>query len=302
MIFFSVAKPAHFPTSFNLSNLATTASVLLVLSIGQTFVIITSGIDLSVGSVLVFASVVSAEAMGHAGGVSGGLGTILYGLGAALAAGTAWGVINGLLIAKARIPPLIATLGTFGIALGLAQVITGGFDLRDIPESLSASIGFGKVGPIPWLVVIAGALSLLAGLILHTTRFGLRTYAIGSNVEAARRVSIRVNRHLIVVYAISGLCAGIGGYLSLAEFATTTIGGHSTDNLATITAVVLGGASLFGGSGYMIGTVVGVLIPAVLANGLIILNVQAFWQEVAVGTVLILAVYVDQTRRRRQQR
>jgi ribose transport system permease protein len=252
--------------------------------------------------VLVFAGVVAVEAMGHTGGVNGGIGAMLLGLLAAVAAGVAWGLLNGALIAKARIPALIATLGTFGMSLGFAQIVTHGIDLRDVPTRLTTSIGFGKLGPLPWIALIAAALTLLAGLLLHTTRFGLRTFAIGSNAEAARRVAIRVDRHLIGVYALSGLCAGIAGYLSVARFATTTIGGHATDNLATITAVVLGGASLFGGSGMVLGTLVGVLIPAVLANGLVIAGVQPFWQGVAVGAVLILAVYVDQLRRSARDR
>ena len=299
---FSVISPNAFPTAFNITSLASDASILLVLSLGQTFVIITAGIDLSVGSVLVFSGVVAAEAMGHSGGVNGGVGSMLYGLIAALAVGVACGAVNGFLIAKARIPPLIATLGTFGITLGFAQIITGGIDLRNVPANLSTSIGYGKLGPIPWLVLIAAGMTVLAGLLLHKTRFGLRTFAIGSNAEAARRVSIRVDRHLIRVYVISGLCAGLAGYLSLAQFATTTIGGHSTDNLQTITAVVLGGASLLGGSGLIVGTVIGVFIPAVLANGLVITGVLPFWQGVAVGAVLIVAVYVDQLRRRARER
>jgi ribose transport system permease protein len=302
MVVFSVLRPGEFLTSFNLTSIASDAAVLLVLSIGQTFVIITAGIDLSVGSVLVFSGVIAAELMGHHGGASGGVGTMLLGLAGALAGGVAWGLINGLLIAKARIPALIATLGTFGMSLGFAQIITRGVDLRSVPTQLSTSIGFGKLGPVPWIVLITVAIAIVAGFLLHTTRFGLRTFAIGSNAMAARKVAIPVDRHLIRVYALSGFCAGIAGYLSLARFSTTTISGHSTDNLATITAVVLGGASLFGGSGMIFGTVIGVLIPVVLANGLVITGVQPFWQSVAIGAVLILAVYIDQLRHSTRER
>jgi ribose transport system permease protein len=134
------------------------------------------------------------------------------------------------------------------------------------------------------------------------TRFGRHTYAIGSNPEAARRVGINVDRHLIKVYALSGLLAGVAGVLSLARFSTTTIASHSTDNLSAIAAVVLGGTSLFGGVGTVAGSVIGVLIPAVLKNGFVIIGVEPFWQSVAVGAVLIIAVYLDQLRRHAQDR
>ena len=133
--------------------------------------------------------------------------------------------------------------------------------------------------------------------ILHRTRFGRHTYAIGSSEEAARRVGLKVDRHLIKIYAISGLVAGVAGILSLAQFGTTAIAGQSQTNLNVIAAVVIGGTSLFGGVGTIFGTVVGLFIPAVLQNGFVIVGVQPFWQQVAVGAVLVIAVYVDQLRR-----
>jgi ribose transport system permease protein len=156
-------------------------------------------------------------------------------------------------------------------------------------------------GQIPWLVVIALAVAIVFGIVLAMTRFGRHTYAIGSNEEAARRAGINVDRHLIAVYGLAGTLAGLAGYMSLARFATTTIGGHATDNLNAIAAVVIGGTSLFGGIGTILGTVFGVFIPVVLQNGFIIVGVQAFWQQVAVGAVLIVAVYLDQLRRARQR-
>jgi ribose transport system permease protein len=151
-------------------------------------------------------------------------------------------------------------------------------------------------------VAIAGAVAIVFGIWLALTRFGRHTYAIGSNDEAARRAGINVDRHLIMVYGLSGTLAGLAGFMSLARFATTTIGGHSTDNLQAIAAVVLGGTSLFGGIGTVLGTVVGVFIPAVLENGFVITGVDPFWRDVAVGAVLIGAVYLDQLRRRTQYR
>ncbi len=301
IVVFSVLEPESFATVNNARNLATNAAILLVIAVGMTFVIITAGIDLSVGAILVFSGVVSAKAMNGMGG--DGAGVLLVGVLVALAAGAAWGVLNGVLITKARVPPLIVTLGTLGMALGLSLIITNGVDIREVPAKLVTSVGVGRLfGEIPWLVVIAAGVAVVFGVLLHATRFGRHTYAIGSNEEAARRAGIAVDRHLILVYGISGLLSGLAGYMSLARFATTTLGGHATDNLQAIAAVVLGGTSLFGGVGTVLGTVVGVFIPAVLQNGFVITGVEPFWRDVAVGAVLIAAVYLDQLRRRTQYR
>ncbi|MGI8333186.1 ABC transporter permease [Actinomadura scrupuli] len=294
-VFFAVMRPGAFATAFNIRSVFGNSAVPMVLAVGMTYVIITAGIDLSVGSVLVFSGVVGAKVMIWGGD---GWGVIALATVAAMAAGTGWGVVNGVLVTKGRIPPLIATLGTFGMALGLAQVITNGNDVN-APTRLSDDVGNRLLlGQIPVLVLIAGAVALLFGLLLSATRFGRHTYAIGSNAEAARRVGIKVDRHVIKVYALSGLLAGLAGMLNLAKFGTTTIGSHTDDNLSAIAGAVLGGTSLFGGSGSIVGTVIGVLIPAVVNDGLIILGVQQFWLFVAVGAVLIVAVFFDQLRRR----
>jgi ribose transport system permease protein len=301
VVIFSILQFSEFATVSNLRNVATDVSILLVLAVGMTFVIVTAGIDLSVGSVLVFSGVIAGKIMQNVGG--DGWGVIIIGLVAALVAGTAWGIVNGVLITKARVPPLIVTLGTLGMSLGIAQVITDGVDLRDVPFKLVDTIGTGRVfGQIPWLVLIAAVVAVVFGIVLAATRFGRYTYAIGSNVEAARRAGINVDRHLIKVYALAGLLAGLAGFMNLARFSTTTIGGHATDNLSAIAGTVLGGTSLFGGIGTIAGTVIGMFIPAVLSNGFIITGVKPFWQQVAVGAVLILAVYLDQLRRRTQYR
>jgi len=298
---FSALEYSSFVSASNARNIATDAAVLLVISTGMTFVIITAGIDLSVGAVLVFSGVVAVKAMNAVGGDSWG--TIFVGLGVALVAGLAWGIVNGFLIAKTRIPPLIVTLGTLGMAQGFALLITGGVDERDVPFKLVNTIGLGRLfSQVPWLVIIAFAVALVFGVVLAGTRFGRYTYAVGSNEEAARRAGVKVDRHLIKVYALAGTLSGLAGFLSLARFSTTTIAGHDTDNLSAIAAVVIGGTSLFGGIGTMLGTVFGVFIPAVLQNGFVIVGVQPFWQQVAVGAVLIGAVYLDQLRRRSQHR
>ncbi|MGH2695645.1 MAG: ABC transporter permease [Actinomycetota bacterium] len=299
---FSFLNLEAFASVFNLRNIMIDASTLLLVAVGMTFVIITGGIDLSVGSVLVFSQVVAALVMRGLG--AEGLTVILAGLGSALLSGVAWGLLNGLLIAKTRIPALIVTLGTLGMAQGAALLLSGGINIREaVPPELLSTVGIGRLfDEIPYLVLIAAGITILGGILLHLTRFGRHTYAIGSNAEAARRAGINVSRHLIKVYAMSGLLAGMAGYMLLARFTTTTIEGHGTTNLQAIAAVVIGGTSLFGGIGAVFGTVVGVFIPSILRNGFIILGVQPFWQQVAVGAVLILAVYVDQLKRRARER
>jgi ribose transport system permease protein len=305
-VLFSVMRPDAFPTLFTLQTLLIEASVLLVLAVGMTFVIITAGIDLSVGSVLVFAGVIAAtlmEALSPGGDASdAGPGVVLLGLLAALVGGGAWGLLNGLLVARAKIPPLIVTLGSFGAALGAAQLITDGVDVRTVPRALRDGLGFGQTAQVPHMVALAAGVTLAGAWLLHTTRFGRRTFAVGSNAEAARRAGIPVRGHLVRVYTGVGLLAGLAGFMSLAYFGTTTISGHSTDNLNAIAAVVLGGTSLFGGVGSVFGTVIGVFIPAVLTKGFVIVGVQQFWQPVAISAVLVAAVWFDQVRRRSRDR
>jgi ribose transport system permease protein len=307
---FTTLRPGQFASAFNLSMLAVNAAILLVLSVGQTFVIIAGGIDLAVGTVLVFASITSAQVMlwlsGAAGGTygttQGGWGVVFIGLVVALASGALWGAVNGVLVAVAGIPALIVTLGTFGMALGFAQIFTNGTDIRAVPETLVDQIGSGTIGGVPVLVVIAAAVAIVGAVVLHLTRFGVHVFAVGSDKEAARRAGINVRRRLIVIYVLSGALAGLAAMMATARFATTTIGGHAMDNLSTISAVVLGGTSLFGGIGSIAGTVVGVFIPIVLLNGFVILGIPPFWQTVATGAVLILAVWIDQLKRSARER
>lgn len=298
---FSALRPNAFATTFEFKSIAVESAILVVLAVGQTFVIVTSGIDLSVGSVLIFSGVVAVRTMnGLDSSPDPGVGVVLAGVAAGMLAGLVWGVFNGFWVAKAKVPPLIVTLGTLGIALGLAQILTHGVDVGNVPASLANSVGSGSVFGIPWLIVVAVLVVALATLALNITRFGRYTRAVGSNEEAAARVGIRVDRHLIKVYALSGLLSGLAGVLNLAHYSSTTLTSGAQDNLNAIAAVVLGGTSLFGGVGTVIGTVIGVFIPAVLQSGFTILQVQSFWQTVAVGAVLILAVYFDQLRRRRR--
>jgi ribose transport system permease protein len=301
-VWFTIESPGKFLTLTDFSLIAQNASWYLVMAVGQTFVILTAGIDLSVGTVLVLSGVVAAEFYTHHGGAAASVPIVLVGVLIALATGLAAGALQGFLVAKAKVPPLIVTLAGFGAAYGVSYLITGGSDISSVPSHLSNSIGQSSVAGIPWLIVISFLIAIVFGLVLRYTQFGQYTYAIGSNPEAAVRAGINVDRHLMKVYGLAGLLSGTAGIMSLAFFSNTTITGHPTDNLTVITGVVLGGASLFGGRGTMLGTVIGIFIPAFLQNGLNIIGVNEYWQYVATAAVLVAAVYLDQLRIRLRNR
>lgn len=312
IVVFTILQGTAFLDLGNFRNIAVDASELLLLAVGLTFVITTAGIDLSVGSVLVLSSVVAAKVMVALAGTpqqvqnfefpNQGI-AIPVGIVAGLLVGLLAGLVNGLLVTKLKMTPFIVTLGTLGIALGAAQIISGGSNVPYVPTAIQSEIGTRQVlGFLPVPVLIALVVVVIATLALSQTSFGRYTYAIGSNAEAARRVGINVDRHLLKVYALCGFLAGLAGIVDLARFNTASVGAHASDNLAAISAVVIGGTSLFGGIGTVIGSVVGTFIPAVLRNGFVIQGVNPFWQEVAIGTVLIVAVFVDQRRRSAEER
>ena len=308
---FSALAPGVFTQGSNFVQLAQNVAILTVVSVGTTFVVITAGVDLSIPSGIVLGEVFSVHALKL---VKTGAGTtaadvaadqtkvgyILVALAGALLAGLIIGTINGVVVAYLKVPPLLATLGTLGAGLGAALILQNGVNTATYALD---PVGHGSwIAGVPNLIPIA-LLVVIAGLVLlHMAVFGRHTYAIGSNPDAARRAGINVERHLLKVYMIGGTAAGFAGFLSVAYFSTTSIGGHSTDNLQAITAVALGGTSLFGGVGSIIGTLIGVWIPAVLKNGFVITGVQPYWQDVAVGLVLIVAVWFDQLRRRSRDR
>ena len=294
---FSLAHPATFPSIGNLRNMLLDTSILMVMAVGFTYVMIAAGFDLSQGSVLVFGQIVAAKVMLATGWQNGW--AVLLGVIVAMIGGVLWGLFNGLVITKMHVPPLITTLGSLGAALGVAFLLTNGEDIRDVPNA-AVKIATGKFLGTSWMVWTALVVVLIGGLVLHLTKFGRHTFIIGSNAEAARRAGINVDRHLVKLYVISAGLAGFAGMMSLVRYTATTVGGHGTDSLAVITGVALGGVSLFGGIGLMIGTVIGMFIPTVLNYGLISMQVSAFWQQVAIGLILIVAVYLDQLKRRRR--
>jgi ribose transport system permease protein len=310
MAIFSMAAPGKFNTPTNIQLLALNVSILTVVSIGTTFVIATAGIDLSIPSGIVLGEVFAVKALsliplgtGTAVDVGADDTKVWYTLVAlvgSLLAGLILGLVNGFTVGYMHIPPMLATLGSLGAGLGIALLMQNGVNISTYALNPVAT---GELIPgLHNLILIAVIVVILGYVGMHKAVFGRHTLAIGSNEEAARRVGLKVERHLMKVYVVGGLASGLGGFLSVAYFSTTSIAGHSTDNLSAITAVALGGTSLFGGIATIIGTVIGVWIPAVLQNGFIIVGIQPYWQMVAVGIVLILAIYSDQLRRRSRNR
>ena len=302
--FFAIVTPSGtFLTFDNFRDIALNTSEILLLAAGQTFILIAAGIDLSVGSVVIFCSVVAAKSLGFAsGGADQGYPNVLVGLAVAipltLVAGAGWGLLNGWGTVKLKVPPFIVTLGTLGMALGFAQIISGGLNVASVPPQLQDTFSRGGLfGVIPWPVVLASIVVAILWIVLARTRFGLHTYALGANREALRRAGVNVDRHTIALYTLAGLLCGLVAFMDVARFSSASLAAHQQDNLNAIAAVVIGGTSLFGGRGHMSGTVIGAFIPAVLRNGFILMAVQPFWQNVVVGAVLILAVYIDQVRR-----
>lgn len=283
----------QFLTVSNLTNVALQTSIIAVVAIGMTFVILAAGIDLSVGSLV---ALTGALAAGLA--VRQGLGTypaILL----ALLAGMAAGLVNGLLVVKGKMPPFVATLASMAVARGLTLVYTEGRPVAGIDEAF-ISIGNGTFLGIPNPVIIMLAVFLMAYLVLGYTTYGNYVYATGGNEEISRLAGIPTNGIIASVYVISGLTAAIGGVLLVARLWSAQPNAAVGLELDAIAAPVLGGVSLFGGVGSVTGTLVGAFILGILSNGLNLMGVPSFYQQVIKGVVLVLAVMLDlYTKRRR---
>ena len=281
---------------FNLQSIAMFAAVPLLLGLGQTFVIIAGGIDLSVGFVMGLAAVIMARVMQMLAGLPPGL-ALAAGLGAAFLIALVPGVINGLLIARLRVPAFIGTLGMYGVARGTGFLAADGTTVP-VNNPWLFEMGNARLLGVPLPVVITIVVVLALHYVLSQTRFGQYTYAIGGNRMAALRSGINVRRHTMMIYLISAGCAGIAGMIYTARFSAGAAQAGEPLLLDSIAAVVIGGASLFGGSGTIIGTVIGALIIAVIQYGLVFIDVEPFWQFVAVGVVIIVSVLVDQSKSR----
>jgi ribose transport system permease protein len=290
-ILFALLTP-NFLTQNNMVNVVRQASINIVLAAGMTFVILTGGIDLAVGSVLGFTAVIAVV-------VSLIPGLDWAAVPAALLAGALVGVLTGMTVAYIGLPPFIVTLGTYTAIRGAAYLAAGGTTVINSKIGF-AWIGNGYVGPVPWLVIIALLTVAISAFILHSTVLGVHVYAVGGNPQAARLTGIPVPFVLIFVYGVSGLLSGLGGVMSASRLysAQGQLGiGYELDAIA---AVILGGTSFSGGIGTVFGTLIGALIIAVLNNGLTLMNVSFYWQLVIKGAVIVLAVMLDKLRTRGQ--
>ena len=320
--FFSITTP-HFLDLFNFQAMGANMAIVLVLALGQTFVIITGGIDLSVGYVMGLATVVISLVMQNMVG---------YPLPVALAAGAAAGVgvglvaglFNGFVVARLNVSPFIATLGTLGIAQGIAYVLSGGppvsiqipglgqlgngfvaywhpefgFSLFGLPEGVTGPEVRNVSSFVPLQLLYAAVLTLFCGWLLASTQFGRHVYAIGGSAKAALRAGIPVRRNLFKVYVLSSVMASLAGLMYVMRYTGGVANSGDALLLSSIAAIVIGGASLFGGEGRITGTLVGAMIIAVIQNGLVLLGIDPFWQYAAVGAVIILAVLADQAKLR----
>lgn len=294
--FFTSQNPIFFSNAV-FGNIISDWSPIVLIAVGQAFVIISGGIDLSVGSTVAISGVVSALAIrsltenGHSA-----ITVLILGFLISAAIGLLVGAINAFLITKAKMVPFIATLVTMGAGAGLAIVLTGGGPIGGGPDA-AIQLSVAKVGPFSYPGLAIVAIVLLLGLVLHKARFGLYTFAIGSNEFAARAAGINTQRHLAKIYVLSGVLAGFAGfyyYLRLGSGAPTSgLGGE----LQAIAAVVIGGAALTGGEGRLSGTVLGALILTTVTSGLIIINVAANWKQVVVAILIAVAVLLQESRK-----
>ncbi|MBC7084249.1 MAG: ABC transporter permease [Firmicutes bacterium] len=279
-----------FLTSPNLLSVIRQVSVIGLLAIGETFVVLTGEIDLSVGSLVALSGVVAAMAQ------KAGLG-LVPSIVLPLAVGGLTGAIIGVIVAKGKVPSFVVTLGVMGVARGIALVLTNGFPISGFGENYKW-IGGGEVFSIPVPMILLLILTVVAAVVLQQTPFGRNLYALGGSRKAAFYSGINVDRELVKVFVLSGTFAALGGIVLTARLdAAETVAGLGYE-LSAIAAVVIGGASLSGGVGSVYGTLLGTLFIGVIANGLTLLAVSSYWQQVVQGAIIVLAVLLDQLRKR----
>ena len=283
-LFFAVMSPS-FLTAGNLTNILLQSSILLLLALPMTLIIMTEGLDLSMGGVLTLASILLAQ-------VAVATGSLWLGLGAALALGLAFGILNGALIAHAGIPPFVTTLGTLGIAQGLCLIVTDGQSVVGLPRSVPEMYS-GTLALIPIPILLGVATYLAMHVLLYHTRFGTYIPALGGNREALQHVGINDRRLLIAIYALGGLMAGLDALLLTARMNA----GHPTAAIGmefdAIAAAAVGGTQFERGNGWLFGTLIGVLAIGILRNGLNLLAVPSSAQVACIGLLVILALFVD---------
>jgi ribose transport system permease protein len=290
-VILSIVAP-RFLTLRNVTNVVRQFSVIAIMSVGMTYVIITAGIDLSVGSIIALSGCMTAWFLveGYPIWLS-----VLIGL----ALGTLTGIVNGLLIVKVRLAPFIATLGTMGIARGVVLALTMGYPIQPFPEAFEV-IGRGYLGPIPIPVVIMTVVVIAGHIFLSRTTIGRYIYYVGSNPTAARLSGLNVGRILILVYTAAGLLSGLAAVVLVSRLTSAQSNMGTGWELDAIAAVVIGGTSLAGGEGSVLGSLIGAALMGVIKNALILLGVNVYWQSVVIGIVIVLAVALDAWRQSRR--
>lgn len=291
VIYLSFASPVFLSLN-NLFNIVSQTAVTAVIALGMTFVIITAGIDLSVGSNAALSGVVGVMMIVYVGvpwplAILGG--TLIGGL---------IGLVNGLLINTARLSPFITTLGMMGVARGLVSIVTNSVGVYGTPNDFQL-LGEGSIDGIPIPLIVVVILALVAYFILSRTRLGRYTYAIGSNSEAARLSGIPIKRYLVGIYLLQGVLAGFAGMIASSRVNSGQPNFGDGLELDVIAAVVIGGASLMGGQGTILGTLIGAFLISIIRNGAVLLNINIYYQNVIIGLVIWLAVFWDQFRRRK---
>ena len=303
---FAIVEP-RFLSSINLFNVMRQVSITGLLAIGMTFVILTAGIDLSIGSLVALCGLVAAAVA--KGGLQdrftvgeGGLG---YGWGlaalAAIAVGLACGYLQGLAITRLKVPPFVVTLGGMSAFRGAALLFAAGGPISGFEPSYTWW-GQGKIGPVPVPVIIFLVAAMLAHVALRYARYGRKVYAVGGNPEAARLSGLNVDRMICSVYVIMGFFAGLGAFVLSARLNSAEAVAGTGYELTVIASVVIGGTSLFGGSGTIFGTVIGSILIGVLLNGLVLMNVSSYIQQIVIGIIIVLAVAFDTFAKSRRRR
>ena len=286
-----------FLSGASFQNIASAAAMPVVLAVGFALLLGAGEFDLSLGANLVLSSVVGAKLMTALGGGPWGVAT---GVAACVAVGSAVGAFNGVVVARARVNSLIATLGTTGVASGLALVVTDAADVP-VPPSLQDGFGLATMAGVPLPALVALAVAASAAMAMAYTRMGIRLLAIGSLRSAATRAGVRVDRFVVGLFTTVGALAGLAGFLDLARFATTTVSGHTLDPLAAAAAAVIGGTAISGGRVSILGAVAGALLAVILQTGLVIVGLPAFYQQITIGAILIAAVAGHQWRHPRPE-
>lgn len=286
----AIASP-HFLTSTNLSSVVRQTAVINIMALGMTLIIISGGIDLSVGAILAMSGLLGTMAMEKGQ-------PIALGVAAGIVTGMFWGFTNGFLTTRLRINPFIVTLGTLGIIRGTTLIISNGLPVHQIPQAFSF-LGEGNVLGVPFVLWILVACAIIVHIVLEHTKLGRYAFAIGSNPDAAFYAGIPVPFHTTAVYAIGGMLTGLAGMIEASRLMTGQPTAGQGYELQAIAAVVIGGGSLRGGEGSVVGTLVGAFIMGLLANGSDLLGISPYLQQAIIGAVIILAVTFDELRKRR---